>query len=311
MLYSHNRNFSGAIINWLQTFNCQSFIQKGKIMANMDLLLRSLSFIEDNLDSEIKTEDIAQSCYASKSSLEKLFKESVRFSVHDYIIRRRMMKAAKIMIQKPQMSLLDVAVQYGYSSHEAFTRTFNGVWNCNPSEFRERYATKGKVPELFPQITGFYQLEGEKYMRRAVDISEMYDFIRERKNCYVVCADIVHLVPINEISLKAGDLALVETMKRMMDSSNDDDVVFRIGNDEFALITSSEDIKYAETIRNKILSMNEQPFTFEDKKIPLSLYAVITKIEEDALKHQRFGGVFTSLIKAINEEKNKVDGSGN
>lgn len=92
-------------------------------MANMELLMRSLSIIEDNLDNEIKTEDIAQACYVSKSSLEKMFKESVRFSVYDYIIRRRMMKAAKMMIQMPELSLLDVAVQYGYSSHEAFTRT--------------------------------------------------------------------------------------------------------------------------------------------------------------------------------------------
>lgn len=279
-------------------------------MANMELLMRSLSFIEDNLDNEIKTEDIAQACYVSKSSLEKMFKESVRFSVHDYIIRRRMMKAAKMMIQMPELSLLDVAVQYGYSSHEAFTRTFFSVWNCNPSEFREKYAAKGKFPELFPQVTGFYQIEGENSMRRAVDITEMYDFIRERKNCCVVCADIVHLVPINEISHKAGDLALLETMKRMIDCSNDEDVVFRIGHDEFVLITNSTDIKYAESIREKILSKNGEAFVYEDKNIPLSLYAVITKVDPDSLQYQKLGGVFNSLITAINEEKIKVDGSG-
>lgn len=275
-------------------------------MANMDLLLRSLSYIEDHLDSEIQTEDICQACYASKSSLEKVFRMSAHFSVHDYIIRRRMMKAAKLMVQKPEMSLLDVAVQYGYSSHEAFTRTFNNVWNCNPSEFRDKYASKGLIPELFPQITGFFQLKGENYMRRAVDISEMYDFIRERKDCYFVCCDVVRLVPINEISRQAGDIALSETMKRMMDCSNDEDVVFRIGHDEFAMLTNSTDKNYAEEIKNKIMAMNGQTFDFEDKKIPLNLYGVVTKLEAKSIKYAE---VFSSLIGAINEEKYKVDNS--
>lgn len=277
-------------------------------MANMELLMRSLSYIEDHLDSEIQTEDICRACYASKSSLEKLFKMSASFSVHDYIMRRRMMKAARLMIQKPEMSLLDIAVQYGYSSHEAFTRSFFKVWNCNPSEYKEKYGSKGQVPELFPMVTGFYQLKGERYMRRALDISEMYDFIKERQNCYIVCTDIVHLIPINDISYKAGDIALSETMKRMMDSSGDEDVIFRIGSDEFVMITNSEDIKYAEEVREKIIAMNGQTFDFEDKKIPLSLYSVITKIERDVI---RYSEVFNDLVSAIKAGKNKVDGSGN
>lgn len=276
-------------------------------MANMDLLVRALSFIENNLDNEMQTEDIAKACFVSKSGLEKMFRESVRYSVHDYTVRRRMMKAAKLMIQKPEMSLLDIAVQYGYSSHEAFTRSFNSVWNCNPSEFKKKYSDKKAIPDLFPRVTGLYQLEGEHYMRRSVDISEMYDFIRERKNCYIVCADIVHLIPINDISFKAGDIALSETMKRMLDCSSNEDVVFRFGHDEFALITCSEDIKYAEKIRNDILALNGQTFDFEDRKIPLSLYSVITKIDPSVFSEQRFSGIFTSFRDVLEKEKYKID----
>lgn len=265
-------------------------------MANMDLLLRSLSYIEDHLNCEIQTEDIARACFASKSSLEKTFRVQAGFSVHDYILRRRMMKAARMMIQKPNLSLLDIAVEYGFSSHEAFTRAFFSIWNCNPSEFREKYISKSKIPELFPQITGFANLLGEKNMRRTVDISEMYDFIKERKDCYIVCLDVEHLVPINEISRKAGDIALSETMKRMLDASSDEDVVFRIGKDEFALITNSSDIKYAEEIQNKILSLNGTTFDFEDKKIPLNLTVAITKINEKSFHYR---DIFTQMFDAI------------
>lgn len=130
-------------------------------MANLDLLMRSLKFIEEHLEDAVavQTEDIAAECYASKSALEKVFKYTIHFSVHDYIIRRKMIRAARLMIEKPALSILDIAVQFGYSSHEAFTRTFSQVWNCNPSDFKKRYTEKGREhsAELFPKITGFIQ----------------------------------------------------------------------------------------------------------------------------------------------------------
>ena len=272
-------------------------------MANIELLVRTLSFIEDNLNSDLQTEDIAKACYASKSSLEKNFKEAAHFSVHDYMTRRKMMKAAKQLIQMPESNILDVAVEYGFSSHEAFTRAFFNVWNCNSKEFRETYTKRSRVPELFPQIMGFYQLKGENYMRRSVDISEMYDFLKNRKNCYFVCADIRSLIPINEISTKAGDIALSETMKRLLDCSSDEDVAFRIGADEFTLLTNSTDKAYAEQIRNKILSLNGQTFDFENQKIPLNLYVTVTKLESESFK---YADLFGKLIGALTEEKKAV-----
>lgn len=269
-------------------------------MANMDLLLRSISFIEDHLDDDIQTEDIAKACYASKSALEKVFKFTTHFSVHDYIIRRRMMKAAKLMIYSPELSLLDVAVQYGYSSHEAFTRAFFQVWNCNPSEFKARYEGSLHVAELFPRVEGVYQEEKEEYMRRRVDISELYDFFKERKDCWFVLCDINSLIPINNISHKAGDIALVETLGRIIQCSNDEDVVFRIGADEFVLITNSTKQPYAEEIKDKILALNGQTFDFEDKKIPLNIWASTYKVQNSKIQ---YGELFQELQEKIRGSK--------
>ena len=88
-------------------------LPSGVSLANLDLLMRSLEFIEDHLEDTVavQTEDIAAACYASKSALEKVFKYTIRFSVHDYIIRRKMTRAARMMIEKPALSILDIAVQ--------------------------------------------------------------------------------------------------------------------------------------------------------------------------------------------------------
>lgn len=254
-------------------------------MANMDLLIRSLSYIEDNLDSEMQTEDIAAACYASKSSLEKVFKFTTHFSVHDYITRRRMNKAARLMMEKPELSLLDIAVQYGYSSHEAFTRAFAQVWKCTPTEYRQSQKKRLRPLELFPQITGLMQLEGENEMRKTVDISELYDFIKARKDCWFVCCDIVRLMEINAISRQAGDVAIIEGLKRMELCGGDEDVVFRIGADEFVMLTNSTDKAYADSVVEKIRSMNGIKIPFEGAEVPLSLYATSMQVDQKVVRY--------------------------
>lgn len=254
-------------------------------MANMDLLIRSLSYIEDHLDSEMQTEDIAAACYASKSSLEKVFKFTTHFSVHDYITRRRMNKAARLMMEKPELSLLDIAVQYGYSSHEAFTRAFAQVWKCTPTEYRQSQQKRLHPLELFPQITGLMQLEGEDDMRKTVDISELYDFIKSRKDCWFVCCDIVKLMEINAISRQAGDVAILEGMKRLEVAGGDEDVVFRIGADEFVMLTNSTDKAYADSVVEKVKAYNGNKIQYPDVEIPLSMYVTAMQVDQKVVRY--------------------------
>ena len=264
-------------------------------MKNMDLLATALSYMEEHLQEDIRTEDVAGACFCSKSTLEKLFRNVNHISVHDYVIRRRMMKAARMLFENPDVGVLEVALCYGYGTNEAFTRAFKQVWNCKPSEFRKgrRYS------ELYPRITKPSEDE-DIYIRRrkAMDISELYDLFKERKNCYFVCCDIKRLMPINDISRKAGDLAIIEAMKRMNDAAGEHDVVFRIGGDEFALLTDSEDITYAESVAEKIRMHNGEPIVFEEKEIPVALRIGTARFEgphENVRYDELFAGLHTCI----------------
>lgn len=266
-------------------------------MSKVALLANALEYIEQHLVEDMKTEDIAKACFCSKSTLEKLFQAINRMSIHDYVVRRRMTKGAKILFQSGEVSILDVALQVGYSSHESFTRAFRQVWNCNPSEFRGRSRYSDIFPRLYPPVEN-----GDEYMknRKNVDISELYDLIVERKNCYYVCSDIKRLIPINEISYKAGDLAILESMNRLHDVAGEEDVVFRIGGDEFVLLTASEDQAYAEELVEKLLAKNGNTFRYEDMDIPLNLYAVASKLD---LKNIKYNALFQKLHETIQENK--------
>lgn len=263
-------------------------------MNNLELLSDALCYIEEHLKASLGTDDIARHCHCSKSSLEKLFRHVNHISVHDYIVRRKMVKAARELSANPQSGILDVALAYGYNSNESFTRAFNKVWNCNPSKFKERYRFSEELyPRLLPPIQ-----KGELFMQNVkhVDISELYDLFKNRRGCYFVCCDIAGLIPINEISRKAGDLAILESMKRMSDAAGEDDYVFRIGGDEFTLLTASTDAAYANRVADAIRAKNGETFAFDGQDIPLSLHVSVICPDIRPLKYDE---LFTSLHASI------------
>lgn len=260
-------------------------------MQHIELLMAALEYIENHLSDEIRTDDITAACFCSKSTLEKLFRRVHNISVHEYIVRRRMMLAARKLSKQPEISILDIALEYGYSTHESFSRAFEQVWNCKPSEFRN-----AKFTELFPRLT-VPPTKGDHYImqRKHVDISELYDLFQERKDCFFVLCDIKQMISINEISYKAGDLAILEQMRRMTAAAGEEDIVFRIGGDEFCILTASSEITYAEQIADSIRHMNEQTFSYEDQKIPLSLHVTVVSLP----KCQRYEEVFAGLHQAL------------
>lgn len=264
-------------------------------MQRIELLMTALEYIEIHLRDEIRTEDIAAACFCSKSTLEKLFRRVHNISVHEYIVRRRMTLAAKKLSTQPELPILDIAVEYGYSTHESFARAFEQVWNCRPSEFRT-----ARFTELFPRFHEPPQ-KGDNYVmqRRHVDINELYDLFQERKDCFFVLCDIKHMIAINDISRKAGDLAILEQMRRMTAASGEEDITFRIGGDEFCILTGSSDQAYAEQIAEKIRSMNGQTFSYEDQEIPLNLYVTTVSIKEC----NRYDEVFAGLHNALKASK--------
>ena len=264
-------------------------------MKDLEILARAFEYIEDNLQAEIKTQDVADACYCSKSVLEKIFRCVNNIGVHEYVVRRRMMLAAKFIRKSPETSLLDIAVACGYSTNESFSRAFKSVWNCNPSEFKSR----GDYPEIFPRLYPPIQ-DGGTFMseRKHVDISEMYDLFVKRRECYFVCCDIKSLIPINEIAHKAGDLAILEAIERMQREAGEEDVVFRIGGDEFVMLTASTDIEYANAICERISSHNGEPIVYEGQSIPLSLYTGVVKFNKENLRYRDlFEQLHTSIVK--------------
>lgn len=265
-------------------------------MGNVELLVASLEFIEGHLCDDFKTEDVASACFCSRSALEKLFRCVNGISVHDYVVRRRMMLAARQLVFHPERSILDIALEYGYSTHESFARAFEQVWNSKPSEFRS-----SRYSELFPRLRIISEDGGTGMLgQKHVDISGLYDLFQERKDNFFVCCDVKGLIKFNEISRKVGDLALLESMGRMVNAAGEQDMVFRIGNDSFCVLTAEGGQEYAEQLAARVRDMNGQTFEYEGRQLSLTLYVCVVRLGSKDLKQEE---LLANLEKEINRSK--------
>ncbi|MCI8601566.1 MAG: helix-turn-helix domain-containing protein [Oscillospiraceae bacterium] len=257
-------------------------------MKNFLVLNEAFAYIEDHLDDPITPDSVSAACCCSASMLQKLFAYAVHMGVAEYISRRRLTKAAKALLE-PGRTVLDVALAFQYGSHEAFTRAFTRCWGIPPSAFRrERQFT-----DLFPRIEEVIQEESG--MMRKLDISELYDYLKARTGTYTLCFDICGLDAINRQSRKAGDLVILECLRRLEQSLGEEMLMFRTGGDEFVLVTNLKDKDAVIAQAEKVLAKNGEPVVFDGKEFPTAMRAGALQIPE----HLRYSELFTKIQHTI------------
>ena len=230
-------------------------------MRNFMILAESIQYIEQNLCEPITRAEIARHCYVSLSMLEKLFRYALRVSIKEYVTKRRMTLAAKDLADSAP-SITELAMKYQFQSVETFSRAFKRVWNVSPSDFTQKWKFTGIFPKIDCEIQN-----GEDFMvgRRKVDVSDAYDYLKEKQGSYVLCFDMRHLTEINAVSNKAGDLALLEMASRIDSAASEDMLLLRVGGDEFALITGLYGENKAKALGEEVLRHNGSPIQYEDQ----------------------------------------------
>lgn len=261
------------------------------------IFISALEYIEKNLCEEISQQDIADACCCSLSSLQKMWKYCTKMSIKEYISKRRLASCAKEILSG-NGTVTDIAFRYQYNSPEVFTRAFTRMWGETPTKFRNNR----KNADFFPRIISADRVSGGIDMRRKVDLSDFYDFLRERKDGYILCFDIVQLSIINEkYGSKCGDAVILEAFRRIDEISGENMAVFRIGGDEFALITGIPDKENVKDTADKILSKNGTAVSCDDIEIPVALRAGAVKYNAG---NYRYNELFTTLQNTIDMARN-------
>lgn len=105
-------------------------------ITNMDPVVRAISCIERHVAQPVDLETVANAAGYSKYHLHRIFTRAVGMTVHQYIRRRKLTEAARLLTfsNKP---IMDIAITCGYESRQAFTTVFKEMYKKTPGQYRK------------------------------------------------------------------------------------------------------------------------------------------------------------------------------
>ena len=97
----------------------------------------SLQYIHTHFDEPLQVAKLAQIENYNITYFNKWFKKQTNCTPAQYI-RLLRIDAAKDLLANTDFTIVDIAIQTGYTSHSAFTRAFKEAVGCSPQEYREK-----------------------------------------------------------------------------------------------------------------------------------------------------------------------------
>ncbi|HBG4071679.1 TPA: helix-turn-helix transcriptional regulator [Clostridioides difficile] len=99
-------------------------------------VITAIDYIEEHLSEKLDLDIVANAVHYSKYHLHRTFTFSVGLTMHDYIKRRKLTEAAKLLVfsKKP---IIEIALIAGYESQQAFTSIFKAMYKKSPNKYRK------------------------------------------------------------------------------------------------------------------------------------------------------------------------------
>jgi|LGOV01.1.fsa_nt_gb AraC family transcriptional regulator len=101
------------------------------------IIEKTIEYIEENIEGEISVQNLADSIGYSRHHFSRFFHALTGYTLIRYIRYRKVDLACKDLVYS-DMSILDIAIKYGFNSHEAFTRAFKTITEMTPISYRTR-----------------------------------------------------------------------------------------------------------------------------------------------------------------------------
>jgi AraC family transcriptional regulator len=98
-------------------------------------LKQLLSYIEDNLGADLSLHEIADVAGLSVSHCKVLFRRAVGIPIHQYVIRRRVDRAAALL-RESKMAVSEIALATGFTHQSHLAAHIRRVLGVSPKELR-------------------------------------------------------------------------------------------------------------------------------------------------------------------------------
>lgn len=95
----------------------------------------ALAYIDNNISQHITLQAVAAAAMLSPSYFSSSFKRYTGYSLIDYTNAKRVRIASKMLLNNPNTSISEIAMQVGFNNMSNFNRAFRKYIGCTPSEF--------------------------------------------------------------------------------------------------------------------------------------------------------------------------------
>ena len=129
-----------------------------------------IDYIESHLDEKLDLEKVSEAVHYSKYHLHRMFTNTVGMTIHDYVQRRQLTEAAKLLVfsSKP---IIEVAFFCGYESQQAFSSAFKSMYKVSPAQYRD----KGNFYPLQLQFVLHKNIPSKVFTKEDVCIARIED----------------------------------------------------------------------------------------------------------------------------------------
>lgn len=121
-------------------------------------LQNAIDYMEEHLTEPLECSEIAKQACVSTFYFQRIFQQRCGCTVGQYIRWRRLSLAGADLLSTDN-KVIDIALQYGYSTPESFTRAFTQFHGMTPTAVRNR----GKIHEFSKKQLIWYNRAGGGY----------------------------------------------------------------------------------------------------------------------------------------------------
>ena len=109
--------------------------QPHTVTPQKGLVLKLMRYIDEHLSEDLDIDRLAERFYVSKYHMMRLFRQETGFTVHSYLLRRRLLHARGLI--EGGMRATEASAQAGFHSYSSFTRAYGKYYGTTPTGRRD------------------------------------------------------------------------------------------------------------------------------------------------------------------------------